>query len=86
MWASFMAYTDDCNMNKMQPKQLFITKNPVLRDEVEKSFWNMGLAFKKRKEKRNKTNYDTKVDDGRDQLVEKNPLFLTENEWMNILG
>lgn len=73
-------------MNKMQPKQLFITKNPVLRDEVEKSFWNMGLAFKKRKKKQNKTDCDTKVDDGRDQLVEKNPLFLTENEWMNILG
>jgi hypothetical protein len=32
----------------IQPRQLFVTKNDVLRNEVEKSFRNMGLAWRKR--------------------------------------
>ena len=91
MWAMYMQYVEGKRQNTKQPRQLFVTKNPVLRGEVEKSFWNMGLAFRKRTNAHNdkhkhslKHNYEPEE---QQELEEGQfPLFLTASEWLNILG
>lgn len=79
-----MAYVDEKASGKKRPKQLFVTKNPVLREEVEKSFWNMGQAYRKR------ANFDAQEtiddEDQDEHYRERNPLFLTSSEWLEILG
>ncbi len=72
MWAQYAAYLD--NSEGPQPNQLFVTKNDVLRREVQRSFKNMGLAWRRRSEKvpnsrETMTNQDVKL-----------PNFLTSSE------
>ena len=90
MWAQYMAYVE--GTRGKQPRQLFITKNGVLRNEVEKSFGNMGLAFRKRVDTQTSFNYQcdernspTDDPDEEDENRCKFPLFLTSNEWLDIL-
>lgn len=93
MWAQHMAYLD--NLKGQQPKQLFITKNGVLRNEVERSFSNMGLAFRKQSFNSNDHDlnyheklYNTVEDENSDIDYHERtrfPLFLTSNEWLYLL-
>lgn len=46
MWAQHASYVDG---QKAHLRQLFLTKNDVLCREVERSFNNMGLAWRKRR-------------------------------------
>lgn len=87
MWAQYMAY----EAKGVKPQQLFVTKNDVLRQEVEKSFQNMGLAW--RKKNPSSENTGSSVDKGApvsDNCSESSPgvstpLFLTSHEWLEIL-
>ena len=85
MWAQFMAYDDE----RDRPRQLFVTKNDVLRKEVQKSFLNMGLAWRRKASRTNGTIPDqpdsdstcpTSTDRG-----ERFPLFLTASRWLELL-
>ena len=78
----------------LKPQLLFVTKNDVLRQEVEKSFQNMGLAWQ-----RKNTSPETRdvcmeepaqlPDDRSDTTTSartiNSPLFLTSNEWLEVL-
>jgi hypothetical protein len=83
MWAEYMA-----DENK-QPRQLFLTKNNVLRTEVERSFKSMGLAWRKRVsndiggvgEEHNTSFRKDKAND----IGLAFPLFLTSSEWLDML-
>jgi hypothetical protein len=92
-----MDYVKKQNMNKNfdlpEPRQLFVTKNPVLRGEVERSFHNMGIIFRKRSQEEGV--YDFDYDEARQAYSDNNenvesdmkfPLFLTASEWLNVLG
>jgi hypothetical protein len=78
MWAQFMAYAA---AEGSQPRQMFVTRNAVLKNEVESSFQNMGLAWRR------------KVSNSRDVLpapgavtdAVKFPIFLTASEWLERL-
>jgi hypothetical protein len=68
-----------------QPRQVFVTKNDVLRKEVEKSFLNMGLAWK-RKTGPSGEEFQRTDDSSQEQSIEiKFPLFLTASEWIDAL-
>lgn len=88
MWAQYMAYVD--KLKNRQPRQLFITKNGVLRNEVEKSFGNMGLAYRKRVDDdvhdyNNNNVYEEKEEDTEHEADGRFPLFLTSSEWLDVL-
>jgi UvrD/REP helicase N-terminal domain len=69
----------------MKPRQLFVTKNDVLRREVEKSFVNMGYAFR-RKAPSSSSGYGlTTIADSAASISECTSLFLTAKEWLEIL-
>jgi len=88
MWATYMAYAGGENGEMHRPMQLFVTKNPILRDEVEKCFWNMGLAYKKLRNNQHDV-HDESISKNDTQIirqVERNPLFLTANVWLDMLG
>lgn len=72
------------NDDDMPPRQLFLTKNDVLRREVERSFKCMGLAWRKRASS-TQTGAPLRVpdDDKTDSITF--PLFLTSSEWLDIL-
>lgn len=81
MWAQYASYLDDSE--GPQPNQLFVTKNDVLRREVQRSFKNMGLAWRQRsKEVKNNGNSITKSSKNQDMKL---PVFLTSSEWLDIL-
>lgn len=80
----------------VRPQQLFITKNDVLRQEVEKSFQNMGFAWRRKNgapgdpscacpdeivDKRLLVNTDS----SKSSPSRSSPLFLTSKEWLEIL-
>eukprot|EP00980_Cylindrotheca_fusiformis_P007733 scaffold1639_cov107-Cylindrotheca_fusiformis.AAC.3 len=85
MWAEYMA------TKERRPRQLFLTKNDVLRTEVEKSFNSMGLAWRNRgaRETGNGLERTSPIaDDSNDAATGGNPefpLFLTSSEWLDIL-
>ena len=87
MWAQYMAYV--AKQKGRQPKQLFITKNGVLRNEVEKSFGNMGLAYSKRVDEEDLHDYSNNDFDEKEdtdaQADARFPLFLTSSEWLDVL-
>ena len=76
-----------------QPKQLFVTKNEILKEEVQKSFENMGLAWRRRQTKFDKSSDEIKnattegvaVDCSPENEPRCFPLFLTSGEWLDIL-
>lgn len=80
MWAQYAQYAD--KEQGSCPRQLFLTKNRILRNEVKRSFRNMGLAWRKR-------TTDTKGADGTstDQVnnIEQESKFLTSREWLSKL-
>lgn len=72
-----------------RPRQLFLTKNDVLCREVERSFSNMGLAWRKRLGPESQSDVNTKEAkdvevnelEGERQLA----MFLTSSEWLDTL-
>lgn len=86
--------------SKVEMRQLFITKNDVLRAEVRRSFLNMGLAWRRRlghlssidsdklwKKTKNKANHNIESE-ASPTSANNNitfPLFLTAVEWLDIL-
>eukprot|EP00978_Attheya_sp_CCMP212_P044437 scaffold310376_cov33-Attheya_sp.AAC.1 len=86
-----MAYSQ--SSQTAQPRQIFVTKNDVLRNEVEKSFNNMGLAWQRRSDTNQKSGSDNQhiVEPYNTEDVPnkrgwtKFPLFLTSSEWLEIL-
>ena len=85
MWAQYASYFD--GVQNTQPRQLFLTKNDVLCREVERSFKNMGLAWRKRSTK-NPSKLHLKEDIIRKEeqhQESKLPIFLTSSEWLDIL-
>mmetsp|Transcript_12027 Transcript_12027/g.24053 ORF Transcript_12027/g.24053 Transcript_12027/m.24053 type:complete len:3243 (+) Transcript_12027:98-9826(+) len=81
MWAQYASYLDDSK--GPQPNQLFVTKNDVLRREVQRSFKNMGMAWRRRSEEfKNNGNSITKSSKNQDVKL---PEFLTSSEWLDIL-
>lgn len=83
MWAQYMAYDEGSEGKK--PRQLFVTKNDILRKEVEKSFGNMGLAWRKHSETKNENIPQDEQDTSISESESKFPLFLTSNEWLDII-
>ena len=85
MWAQYMAYTTISKGKK--PRQLFITKNDILRKEVEKSFGNMGLAWRRHQNSEDSSNAQSDEQPDSTSLEQKSkfPLFLTSNEWLDII-
>ena len=86
MWAQYMAYIDK---NKgAKPRQLFLTKNDILRTEVEKSFNHMGLAWRNRGltevEEGGEVQDISSANNSSDTSIEF-PLFLTSSEWLDLL-
>ena len=81
MWAQYMSYVEASE--GAQPKQLFVTKNEILKEEVQKSFENMGLAWRRRK----RTNHTEalKVVSSTETGTRSFPLFLTSGEWLDLL-
>lgn len=87
MWAQYMAY-EAAGASSLKPRQLFVTKNAVLRNEVEKSFRNMGLVWRQK-------SAENSLEAGRAGTVVvsdsecakqvTSPLFLTSSEWLDIL-
>ncbi len=86
MWAQYMAYQ---SAKGSKPRQLFVTKNDVLRTEVERSFGGMGLAWRRQVE----INNNQLPDQGEDSIWAvsgsdsqcKFPLFLTSEEFLDII-
>ena len=77
MWAQYTQYID--GQHGARPRQLFVTKNDVLCREVKRSFNNMGLAWRKRRDVTSDV-VDDKVD-----AEESQPNFLTSSEWLDAL-
>lgn len=89
MWAQFMSYVEASE--GAQPKQLFVTKNEILKEEVQKSFENMGLAWRRRQTmtdrsfQQNDHKKALKVDCSTEAGRRSFPLFLTSGEWLDVL-
>ena len=91
MWAQYMAYIE--NFDGAQPRQIFVTKNDILRNEVEKSFRNMALAWRKSVSNQdiqmaNRIDKPTETEQGIKPAANSKgnfPLFLTAAEWLDIL-
>lgn len=78
MWAQYMGNPGEAK--RKRPRQLFVTKNSVLRSEVERSFRSMGLAWTR--------NVGTTLNGdkgGNSYEPAEFPLFLTASEWLDIL-
>lgn len=73
MWAQHASSAGE--EEETQLRQLFLTKNDVLCREVERSFGNMGLAWKRRG-----------VDDSNpEEYQSKQTHFVTSSEWLEAL-
>lgn len=82
MWAQFLFYA---SLNEgPQPRQLFVTKNGVLRKEVEKSFLNMGYAWRRKKPETGNDDLES-ADAHVAAHAVRFPLFLTSSEWLEKL-
>jgi hypothetical protein len=73
MWSRFLAYQEA----ERRPNMLFMTKSEMLKDEVEKSFQNMGLVLAHKTEKFN--SYPSR------EHEQRNPMFVTSSEWLDML-
>ena len=73
MWAQYTEYLN--GQHGARPRQLFVTKNDVLCREVKRSFNNMGLAWRKRRD----------VSNASSTSQEFPPKFLTSSEWLDAL-
>jgi len=85
MWAQHASYTDG-EAAKLQ--QLFLTKNDVLCREVERSFNNMGLAWRKREGQpglRQGREKDGVASDGKVSDDSKQTQFMTSSQWLEAL-
>ncbi|CAJ1968924.1 unnamed protein product [Cylindrotheca closterium] len=83
MWAEGISLAGS-NDDDMPPRQLFLTKNDVLRREVERSFKCMGLAWRKRHRSTHQAAPMRFPDDENSNSITF-PLFLTSSEWLDIL-
>lgn len=83
MWAEYMSPCFGRNDDDTPPRQLFLTKNDVLRCEVERSFKCMGLAWRKRAKTSQTAGRNLERDE--DTFDTTFPLFLTSSEWFDIL-
>ena len=81
MWATYMAYQNSC----IRPKILFLTKNDMLRNEVEKSFRNMGLGWRRRSKELELLNSSRAHVERPNYVEENDPTFLTSGEWLDAL-
>ena len=78
MWAQFHEYRQQGS----RPKQMFLTKNEVLCREVQRSFNNMGMAWRKRIE----SNDPASIEPDWSTLSDaEKPEFLTSSEWLEAL-
>ena len=77
MWGQYQKYH---NAMQVAPRQLFVTKNTVLRNEVERSFRNLSMAY-------NKTGSDIVWDtsDSQKDGDFKFPVFMASAEWLETL-
>ena len=75
MWAQYTEYID--GQHGARPRQLFLTKNDVLCREVQRSFNNMGLAWRKR--------HDPNASTPKEVRAEDRPKFLNSSEWLDDL-
>ena len=76
MWAQYTEYID--GQHGARPRQLFLTKNDVLCREVQRSFNNMGLAWRKR--------HDPNASTPKEVRAEDRPKFLNSSEWLDALN
>jgi len=72
MWSQFMAYASNADLDAPRPRQMFLTKNDVLKIEVRKAFLSMGIAFRK-----------TGGTDG--NMRRYLPKFFSSSEWLDSL-
>jgi hypothetical protein len=78
MWAQYHEY----RQQGARPRQLFLTKNEVLCREVQRSFNNMGRAWRKRIE----TNDPAAIEPDWSSITDaEKPKFLTSSEWLEAL-
>eukprot|EP00985_Skeletonema_marinoi_P021962 scaffold13734_cov129-Skeletonema_marinoi.AAC.1 len=78
MWAQYHEY----RQQGTRPKQMFLTKNEVLCREVQRSFNNMGRAWRKRIE----TNDPAAIEPDWATITDaEKPEFLTSSEWLEAL-
>ncbi|KAK1735805.1 hypothetical protein QTG54_013511, partial [Skeletonema marinoi] len=78
MWAQYHEY----RQQGTRPKQMFLTKNEVLCREVQRSFNNMGRAWRKRIE----TNDPAAIEPDWSTITDaEKPEFLTSSEWLEAL-
>ncbi|KAL7553044.1 hypothetical protein ACHAWF_016289 [Thalassiosira exigua] len=75
MWAQYAA------SGQADLRQLFLTKNDVLCREVERSFNNMGLAWRKRQVSSSRNDEREETDEGGSKLTK----FMTSSEWLEAL-
>eukprot|EP00956_Cyclotella_meneghiniana_P007880 scaffold10483_cov65-Cyclotella_meneghiniana.AAC.4 len=73
IWAQWISSSETCE----QPRQVFLTKNNVLCNEVQRSFNNMGLAWHKRTQDSAAPLSGGKPDNA--------PKFMTSSEWLDLL-
>lgn len=78
MWAQYHEY----RQKDKHPRQLFLTKNEILAREVQRSFNNMGRAWRKRIE----TNDPAAIEPDWSTITDaEKPKFLTSSEWLEEL-
>ena len=78
MWAQYHEY----RQQGARPRQMFLTKNEVLCREVQRSFNNMGRAWRKRI----KTNDPAAIEPDWSTITDaEKPKFLTSSEWLEAL-
>lgn len=73
MWAQWISSSESCD----RPRQVFLTKNNVLCNEVQRSFNNMGLAWRKRTQDNVSSLAGVEPDNA--------PKFMTSSEWLDLL-
>ena len=78
IWSQYQKYYEDM---QVAPRQLFVTKNTVLRNEVERSFRNMSMAYSKVQS--SKIGGDS--EDVRNDSDPEFPIFMTSAEWLDAL-
>jgi superfamily I DNA/RNA helicase len=80
MWAQYHEYRQQGQGSR--PRQLFLTKNEVLCREVQRSFNNMGRAWRKRIE----SNDPAAIEPDWSTITDaEKPKFITSSEWLEEL-
>lgn len=80
IWSQYKSYYDDMHE---APRQLFVTKNTILRNEVERSFRNMSMAYSNIDPETNKTIGDNGRLQSNDAFAF--PIFMTSADWLDAL-